>query len=46
MFELSRERYPELYIPFDKIRAVSTAYRDIGNLTGNVCHTFDDEFIF
>ena len=29
-FELSRERYPELYIPFDKIRAVSTAYRDIG----------------
>ena len=30
MFELSRERYPELYIPFDKIRAVSTAYRDIG----------------
>ncbi len=29
-FELSRERYPELYIPFDKIRAVGTAYRDIG----------------
>lgn len=29
-FELSRERYPELYIPFDKIRVVSTAYRDIG----------------
>ena len=30
MFELSRERYPELYISFDKIRVVSTAYRDIG----------------
>ena len=29
-FELSRERYPELYIPFDKIRAVGAAYRDIG----------------
>ena len=29
-FELSRERYPELYIPFDKIRVVSAAYRDIG----------------
>ncbi len=29
-FELSRERYPEVYIPFDKIRAVGTAYRDIG----------------
>ena len=29
-FELSRERYPELYIPFNKIRAVSEAYRDIG----------------
>ena len=29
-FELSRERYPKLYIPFDKIRVVSTAYRDIG----------------
>ena len=29
-FELSRERYAELYIPFDKIRAVGRAYRDIG----------------
>lgn len=30
IFELSRERYPELYIPFDKIWAVGAAYRDIG----------------
>ena len=30
MFELSRERYSELYIPFDKIQVISTAYRDIG----------------
>jgi tetratricopeptide (TPR) repeat protein len=28
-FELLRERYLELYIPFDKIRVVGTAYRDI-----------------
>ena len=29
VFEILRERYPELYIPFDKIRVVGTAYRDI-----------------
>ena len=28
-FEILRERYPELYIPFDKMRVVGTAYRDI-----------------
>ena len=29
VFEILRERYPELYIPFDKIRVVGGAYRDI-----------------
>ena len=29
-FERTRDRYPELYIPFDKIQVVSSAYRDIG----------------
>ena len=29
VFEILRERYPELYIPFDKIRVVGAAYRDI-----------------
>ena len=29
VFEILRERYPELYIPFDKIRVVGVAYRDI-----------------
>ena len=29
-FERTRDRYPELYIPFDKIQMVSSAYRDIG----------------
>jgi hypothetical protein len=29
-FEILRERFPELYIPFDKILAVGKAYRDIG----------------
>jgi len=28
-FEILRERYPELYIPFDKILTVGRAYRDI-----------------
>lgn len=30
MFEILRERYPQLEIPFDKILAVGRAYRDIG----------------
>ncbi len=30
MFEILRERYPELEIPFDKILIVARAYRDIG----------------
>jgi len=30
MFEILRERYPELEIPFDKILVVARAYRDIG----------------
>ncbi len=30
MFEILRERYPELQIPFDKIQVVARAYRDIG----------------
>jgi uncharacterized protein YfaS (alpha-2-macroglobulin family)/outer membrane protein assembly factor BamD (BamD/ComL family) len=30
MFEILRERYPELQIPFDKILVVARAYRDIG----------------
>ena len=29
-FEILRERFPELYIPFDKILVVGHAYRDIG----------------
>ena len=29
-FERSRDHYPNLYIPFDKIQVVSSAYRDIG----------------
>ncbi len=29
-FEILRERFPELYIPFDKIIVVGKAYRDIG----------------
>lgn len=29
-FEILRERFPELYIPFDKIIVVAKAYRDIG----------------
>jgi uncharacterized protein YfaS (alpha-2-macroglobulin family)/TolA-binding protein len=29
-FEILRERFPELYIPFDKILVVGRAYRDIG----------------
>jgi uncharacterized protein YfaS (alpha-2-macroglobulin family)/TolA-binding protein len=29
-FEILRERFPELYIPFDKILAVGKAYREIG----------------
>ncbi|MBI2192793.1 MAG: tetratricopeptide repeat protein [Planctomycetes bacterium] len=29
-FEVLRERYPDLYIPFDKILLVGKAYRDIG----------------
>jgi tetratricopeptide (TPR) repeat protein len=30
MFEVLRERYPSLEIPFDKILAVAKAYRDLG----------------
>ncbi|MCF7854144.1 MAG: tetratricopeptide repeat protein [Candidatus Pacebacteria bacterium] len=30
MFEILRERYPQLEIPFDKILVVGQAYRDIG----------------
>jgi len=30
MFEVLRERYPDLFIPFDKILVVGRAYRDIG----------------
>ena len=30
MFEILRERYPELEIPFDRILVVARAYRDIG----------------
>lgn len=30
LFEVLRERYPELEIPFDKILVVGEAYRDIG----------------
>jgi tetratricopeptide (TPR) repeat protein len=30
MFEVLRERYPDLTIPFDKILVVGRAYRDIG----------------
>ncbi len=30
MFEVLRERYPDLEIPFDKILVVGRAYRDIG----------------
>ena len=30
MFEILRERYPDLEIPFDKILVVGKAYRDIG----------------
>ena len=29
-FEILRERFPELYIPFDKILVVGRAYREIG----------------
>jgi len=29
-FEILRERFPELYVPFDKILVVGRAYRDIG----------------
>lgn len=30
MFEVLRERYPDLFIPFDRILVVGRAYRDIG----------------
>lgn len=30
MFEILRERYPDLQVPFDKILMVGRAYRDIG----------------
>lgn len=30
MFEILRERYPQLYIPFDKIMTVAKAYHDMG----------------
>ena len=39
MFEVLRERHPDLVIPFDKILAVGKAYRDIGEFERS-CYVF------